>query len=192
MRVGAEVVGIENDEAEATVIEGAVAPLQAQTFRDARLLRVEHVEVVIAEDLMPAVTTRHKRPHDFVEAAPLTVDQIPQVDTERQVGSIEVLHRGSQLTDRGAVKPSALVGHVGVLRVRHQPDGEQLARRTARDERRRHGRAEKSPPGIRALVHGWRRAGSQPLKRIHASQSRGHSAVGPSAGAMPEPCGPRG
>ena len=61
MRVGADVVSIKDDKAEPAVVERSVAPFHAETAGHARLLLVQHVEVVVAQQLVPDEQGRPER-----------------------------------------------------------------------------------------------------------------------------------
>ena len=135
-RIRAHLPGIEDDETEAGAIEEAVARGDAEPGVDLRFLPVQQGEIVIAEHMLPAVSAGRHGLHDRVEAAPLAVDGVTEVDAEIQRAPVEMFDRGAELGDRSAVAARPAVRDVGVLRIGDDPDLEAFVPRGAADERR--------------------------------------------------------
>jgi hypothetical protein len=116
-RVRADVVRIQNHEARVSVIEMVVTSRESKARGDPWLLVVKHLEVVIAEQLIPPVATWCERATDFGKTAPLAIDQVPKVRAKRQVLTLKLLHRRTELCHRCAVVPGPLALDVRILRV---------------------------------------------------------------------------
>src|SRR5688572_30863818 len=94
---------------------------------------------------MPAMTTCRERLRDIIEALPLAIDQVAQVNAECEIAPVEVFDSGTEFPNRVAIEASALCLDVGKLCIRHQSDFESIIRRAARDERRAGSRNDRGP-----------------------------------------------
>ena len=194
VRIGADVIRVENHKPKLSMVEKSVARLQAEPFRHLGFQFLQHVEVVVAEQVVPAVTAGRERPGDLVKTPPLAIDQVAEVRAKREIASVEMLHGVGEFSQRFPVEPGALVVDVGELRVGDESDLETGLHRAAQDRRgrsREQRRFQKAPTVPMVCFHVFA-FGNQSLKRSHDSQCLGHSAVGPSLGSMPAPCGPLG
>src|SRR4051812_41128260 len=104
MRIRAHVVRIEHDKGKAFALERTVTRLHREAARRPRLLRVEPLEIVIPEQVMPRMSAPPQHGRDGIETLPVPIDQIAEVDAERQVASIEMLHRLPEPANGLAIK----------------------------------------------------------------------------------------
>ena len=108
----------------------------AQPGVDLRFLPVQQGEIVISEDVFPAVTRRGERRQDRVVTPPLAVDGVAEVDAEIERAGVEMFDRGAELGDRRAIGARTAVRDVRILRIGDDADLEAFVARGAADERR--------------------------------------------------------
>jgi len=101
-RIRAHGTGVQDDEAEARTIEVTMARGDAESGVDLRFLPVQQGEIVVTEDVLPAVARRGERCQDRVVAPPLAVDGVAEVDAEIERAGVEMFDRGAELSLRDA------------------------------------------------------------------------------------------